>query len=397
MLSALKVLLVEDHAFQRRLGLRLLESAGVQHALEAADGEAALAILQAEETPVDVVLIDLDLPGMDGVQLIRAIADGRCARAVALVSASDAAVQHTVAMMSRAAGLRMLGCVEKPLTAERLQHVLETYLQGEPAPSADLEDDLCPEALARALAAGEIHPYFQPQVELRSGRVLGVEALARWHRSDGSVISAGRFIHLLEQGQQTAALAELTLRASAQAWRGWVEAGLRLKVSINLSAADLHDASIADRYEAIARDEGIPTDCIVLELTESSVIADTVRGLGTLARLRLKGFGLSIDDFGTGYSSFSQLAQLPFTELKLDRSFVSEVDRMPKNRAMLSAALDLARRLHLEVVAEGVERVEEWQVLAELGCDAAQGWLIAPAVSANELPSIVQRWHSSKV
>jgi len=247
------------------------------------------------------------------------------------------------------------------------------------------------------LAAGEIHPYFQPQVELRSGRVLGVEALARWHRNDGRVISAGRFIHLLEQGQQTAALAELTLRASAQAWRSWADAGLRLKVSINLSAADLHDASIADRYEAIAREEGMPTDCVVLELTESSVIADTVRGLGTLARLRLKGFGLSIDDFGTGYSSFSQLAQLPFTELKLDRSFVSEVDRMPKNRAMLSAALDLARRLHLEVVAEGVERVEEWQVLAELGCDTAQGWLIAPAVSANELPSIVQRWHSSKV
>jgi EAL domain-containing protein (putative c-di-GMP-specific phosphodiesterase class I) len=140
----------------------------------------------------------------------------------------------------------------------------------------------------------------------------------------------------------------------------------------------------------------MPPEQLVFEVTESSVMADTAKGLGILARLRLKGFGLSIDDFGTGYSSLSQLAQIPFTELKIDRSFVAGAHLQPKNRAMIAATLDLARRLRLSVVGEGVETAEEWELLASMGCDVAQGWLIAKAVPGDDIPEAIHRWRNAR-
>jgi EAL domain-containing protein (putative c-di-GMP-specific phosphodiesterase class I) len=130
----------------------------------------------------------------------------------------------------------------------------------------------------------------------------------------------------------------------------------------------------------------------VLEITESLLMADAARGLGVLARLRLKGFGLSIDDFGTGYSSLAQLSQVPFTELKIDQGFVFGAHSQPRKRAVVEASLDLARKLQLETVAEGVETVEDWQMLAELGCGIAQGYLVGAPVAAEDLADSVRRW-----
>src|SRR5690606_2970944 len=156
--------------------------------------------------------------------------------------------------------------------------------------------------------------------------------------------------------------------------------GRPLKVSVNVSGHNLTGPEVADRYEDILREHGLNPERIVLEITESSVMSDTARGLGMLARLRLKGFGLSVDDFGTGYSSLSQLSQIPFTELTIDRGFVAGSPSQPRKRAMIETSLDLARKLELAVVAEGVETIDEWQLLAQLGCDYAQGYLISPPV-----------------
>jgi len=135
---------------------------------------------------------------------------------------------------------------------------------------------------------------------------------------------------------------------------------------------------------------------MILEITESSVMSDTARGLGMLARLRLKGFGLSVDDFGTGYSSLSQLSQIPFTELKIDQGFVGGSPTQARKRAVIETSLDLARKLDLKVVAEGVETMAEWQLLAQLGCDFAQGYLISPAVAGDKLLDAIQQWRSTR-
>ena len=391
-LSALQVMVVEDNGFQRRMALRLLADLGIEAVQEAADGIAALELLQRLPHPPDVVLVDLDMPGMDGIEFIGHIAHLRLARGVALVSALDPALLNTVQTMARAYGLHVLGSVEKPLTVDKLQGVLASYkvrLQDEdddePA-EASLED------MRAALLHGELLPWFQPQVEFGNGKVVSVEALARWRRSDGHIVRPLQFVPLLEREGLAPRLTDLMLEQACQWKRRWEEQGLRLHVSVNVSASTLADPAAADHYQQIVQDHDVDPREVVLEVTESSLMADAARGLGVLARLRLKGFGLSIDDFGTGYSSLSQLSQIPFTELKIDQGFVSGAHTDPRKRAVIEASLELARKLQLEVVAEGVETVEDWQMLAGLGCGMAQGYLIAKPAPGEELAAVVARW-----
>lgn len=394
-LADLRVLLVEDHGFQRRLGLRLLGDLGLTHLHEAADGFQALDLLRSLPEVPDVVLVDLDMPGMDGVEFIGIVAQDRLAHSIAVVSAMEPALLHTVQVMAKASGLRVLGCIEKPLTPGKLTTVLSLYESG-PGPTAmpsDVEVSL--EEVRDALAHGDITAHFQPQAEFGNGKIVGVEALARWRLADGRMVPPAVFVPLMEAGGLVDELTSLML-VQACAWsKRWQARDLDLRVSVNVSAQNLTGPEVADRYEAVLREHGVNPEHIVLEITESSVMSDTARGLGMLARLRLKGFGLSVDDFGTGYSSLSQLSQIPFTELKIDRGFVSGAPTQPRKRAMIETSLDLARKLDLCVVAEGVETDDEWQLLAQLGCDCAQGYLISAPVPGEELPDAIQRWRQT--
>ena len=391
-LSTLRVLVVEDHGFQRRVALRLLADCGIEGALEAVDGESALAVLEQQPQPPDVVLVDLDMPGMDGIEFIGHVAQRRLARAVALVSALDPALLNAVQTMARAYGLYVLGSVEKPLTGDKLQAVLAKYEERQAEAGEDEAVDVDADELRAALAAGELVPWFQPQVEFGNGKVIGVEALLRWLRPDGRVVMPRHFIPLVEREGMADAVTESVLVQSCEWKRRWGQAGLHLRLSVNVSPVTLHDPAAADRYQRIVQEHGVDPADVVLEITESLVLADAARGLGVLARLRMKGFGLSIDDFGTGYSSLAQLSQVPFTELKVDRGFVTDVHAQPRKRAVVEASLDLARKLGLETVAEGVETTEDWQTLAELGCEAAQGYLVSPAVPGEDLVATIGRW-----
>ena len=390
--SELQVMVVEDHGFQRRIALRLLGELGIERALEGADGLDALDVLRRQAVPPDVVLVDLDMPGMDGIECIGQIAQERLARAVVVVSALDPALLHTVQMMARAYGLRVLGSVEKPLTRDKLEDVLAQFGDHAGEQHDESEADFTVPDLLEALESGAIVPWFQPQVEFGNGKVVGVEALARWERPDGSVVRPVLFVPLLEHEDRASALTERMLDEGCRWLQRWRSDGMRLKLSVNVSPLALADPQAADRYQAIVESHGVKPDDVMLEVIESSVMTDAARGLGVLARLRLKGFGLSIDDFGTGYSSLAQLAQVPFTELKIDKEFVFSAHSQPRKRAMVEASLDLARKLRLTTVAEGVETVEDWQLLAELGCKIAQGWLIGRPVPGSELPAAIARW-----
>ena len=388
----LKVMVVEDHGFQRRIAVRLLGDLGVQQVLEGADGLHALEVLRQQPAPPDVVLVDLDMPGMDGIDCISHIAHEHLARSVVVVSALDPALLNTVQTMARAYGLRVLGSVEKPLTRDKLESVLNRFDDT----AGEIPDDALAEFsvqdLADALANGEIVAWFQPQVEFGNGKVIGAEALARWERADGSVVRPHQFVPIMEREGLANTLTDCMLEEACRWKQRWDHGGTRIKMSVNVSAVALADPSAADRYQAIVEGHDIQPEEVILEITESSVMSDAARGLGLLARLRLKGFGLSIDDFGTGYSSLAQLSQIPFTELKIDQGFVFGAHAQPRKRAVVEASLDLARKLGLTTVAEGVESVEDWQMLAELGCDIAQGYLIGRPVPGSELQAVIGRW-----
>lgn len=390
--SSLSVMVVEDHGFQRRMAMRLLGELGLQEVLEAADGQQALDLLQAAGRPPDVVLVDLDLPGMDGIELIGHIAQRRLARSVALASALDAALMNTVQGMARAFGLRVLGAVEKPLTVSKLQDVLELFEAGELDADEEAGGEIEPSVLRAAIERGELVPWFQPQVTFTNGQVVAVEALVRWPRPEGGMARPNQFVGVAEREGLIDAITETILDQSCAWKQRWAQQGMHVKIAVNMSMLNLRRIDAADRFQEIVRRHSVDPREVILELTESSVMDEAAAALHVLARLRLKGFGLSIDDFGTGYSSLSQLSQIPFTELKIDRSFVAGSARNARKRAVIEASLDLARKLNLGVVAEGVEGVDEWQMLAELGCTFAQGYLISRPAPGEQLPELVARW-----
>jgi EAL domain-containing protein (putative c-di-GMP-specific phosphodiesterase class I) len=180
------------------------------------------------------------------------------------------------------------------------------------------------------------------------------------------------------------------LDASIAQCRRWRDGGLDVPVSVNISATSLADTALADRIAALAQRHGVDHKAIVIEVTESAAMTDVARSLDTLARLRIKGFGLSIDDYGTGFSSMQQLGRIPFTEMKIDQAFVMNAADQPNLEAMLDTSLALARRLKLKSVAEGVETGRDWDLLVRLGCDVAQGYFIAKPMPGEALPAWYQ-------
>lgn len=236
-----------------------------------------------------------------------------------------------------------------------------------------------------ALQRREFELHYQPKIDLRSGHVVGVEALVRWRHPERGLMMPMTFVPLLEQ---TALIGPVTLQliddALAQTVR-WRNRGIELGIAVNLSARNLLDRDLPGQVAAMLQRHGLPSSCLTLEITESATMADPVRAAEVLHALRSTGAGISIDDFGTGNASLSYLASLPASEIKVDRSFVAGVCADKRAEAIIRAVVDLARELHMHVVAEGIETRVVMDRLIELGCDVGQGYLISRPVTAAEL------------
>jgi EAL domain-containing protein (putative c-di-GMP-specific phosphodiesterase class I) len=220
---------------------------------------------------------------------------------------------------------------------------------------------------------------------MRTGLLRGVEALVRWPHAQLGMVAPDHFVALAERSGQIHALTLLVAEQAFAQAAHWNARGLNLSVAINLSPLLLDRPSLVPELETLLQRHGLRADQVVLELTESSLAASLGTALALLARLRLKGFGLSLDDFGTGFSSLLQLARVPFTEVKVDRCFVHGAAQRKHLRVMLKCALELAQQLEMQSVAEGVETLEDWRLLQQLGCTTGQGWLIARAMPASDL------------
>jgi EAL domain-containing protein (putative c-di-GMP-specific phosphodiesterase class I)/AmiR/NasT family two-component response regulator len=390
--DAPRVLVVEDSPTQRRHLVDLLHELGFAQVLEAGDGHEALARLQPLAEPAFLVITDIAMPGMDGIELLGHLAEGGLAENLVVTSARDPRLLETVERLAAEhRGLRLLGTLVKPVAREALLPLLDQALQparagarpgargtaGVAAPAADLTE------IQRALDAAEFVPYFQPKLGLRSAQLKGVEALARWRHPTQGLLTPNRFIPQLEgtplMARFTLAIVEQSLRQLSQ----WSRALPSLTLSVNLSADDLADAGFIGRLTALVEAEGIAPASVIWEVTETSLMS--TRSLANLARLSLQGFGLAMDDYGVGYSSMQTLSRCPFTELKIDRSFVHGASQRPNRRAILMSSLDMGRRLGITTVAEGVETEADWRLLRPLGCDVAQGYLVGRPMPAAEL------------
>jgi EAL domain-containing protein (putative c-di-GMP-specific phosphodiesterase class I) len=240
------------------------------------------------------------------------------------------------------------------------------------------------EGFERALINHRLHMVYQPKVRLRDGALTRVEALVRWDDPQFGTVEPSRFVPLAEKHGLIEELTQWGLRTTLRQWLKWREEGIDTYLAFNISALSLEQLDFPDLVERMCRALDVPTDRLVLELTESAT-QPLIKLMDTLTRFRIKGIGLAIDDFGTGYSSLMQLRQLPFTEVKIDRFFVSDAVNSQESRLIIKAIVDLAHGLGLTVTAEGVETREQLQSLGELGCDVAQGYLISKPMEPDSL------------
>ncbi|MBA4742679.1 MAG: EAL domain-containing response regulator [Azoarcus sp.] len=386
-------LVIDDEAFVRKLLTHLLGRLGLTEVVACASGREALDYMGSAPATVDLVFCDLQMPGMDGVEFIRHLVDLRYTGALVLVSGEDQRILHTAGRLARAHRLDVLGEVTKPVTPTQLGEVLARRgTQRAPACVGGRRMYEVAE-LRRALDAGELVNHYQPKVELQTAQFAGVETLVRWNHPNDGLVGPDAFVPLAEEAGLIDELTHAVLIRALHDARGWLDAGPHgLQVAVNVSMENLRALDFPERVMQAALDAGVPLGALILEVTESRLMSDPLAALDILARLRLKRIGLSIDDFGTGHSSLAQLRDIPFSELKLDRSFVHGAPHDAAQRAILDASLDMARQLGITTVAEGVEDIDDWNFLRARGCQLAQGWFIARPMGADTLPDWLAAW-----
>lgn len=385
-ISELSVLVTDDSLTQRQYAKELCKELGVNSLYDAANGADALDVLG--ENKVDVVLIDLEMPIMDGVELIRSIAQKQLKSSVIILSAKDPILIASVGTMAEADGLHVIGTFQKPLLPDALECSLLRFIQdtkaaAEPKKSSDIE--ITAVELSQALANHELTLAFQPKLTVHGLLLRGVEALARWRHPTKGMVSPALFIELAERHGMIDALTHYLLEEAFKHKRMWQQYGLRFHLAFNLSPLSLADADLVDWLCKMANNYGIAPAEITFEVTENALLGELASAIRTLARLRLKGFHIAIDDYGTGFANAQQLSRVPATELKIDRSLVHNAAVRPQQKTILASTVELAKNLKLTTVAEGVETEEDYRILLELGVDLVQGYYFAKPLFPDDL------------
>ena len=324
-----------------------------------------------------LILLDLMMPEMDGIEVLRLLGERRCKARILLMSGMDKRVLETAERLAQSLGLAVVGHLQKPFPLTELKSVLDS-VAGMEAPKSVEEVPaitVSDEQIRNAVKNGEFLNFYQPQINLKTGDVMGVEALARWRHPERGMTLPENFLARLDALDLMDALcwstAELAMAEAKQFRR---RNGELLRLSINASMRSLHDLEFPDALVTLARKYDFPVEMIAVEITESVLMSELSRTLDVLTRLRMKNFQLSIDDFGSGYAMMRQLQNVPATELKIDKSIVENMHLNDSDRVMVGKIIEMGHELKLSVLAEGVMTQEQFQLLRGKGCDGAQGY-----------------------
>ncbi|OZY57936.1 diguanylate phosphodiesterase [Pseudomonas lundensis] len=384
-----RVLVVEDHPFQHEYLLNVFSEVGGFQVDTVWDGDEALESLTRRD--YDLLLTDLLMPVMDGVQLIQKIAALKKRPALALMSASSRRMLISAGLAAKNLGMSVVGLISKPVELNAVMRLKERMAifrgNGEVDPALAIEVD--PQSIVRAMDSDQIQAWFQPKKSLHDGNILSAEALVRWVHPQAGLLLPKDFLSLLIKEGLEEPLLWLMLKKTLQAQREWRRQGWDIPVSINLPTHLLDDHDLADRLRDYVIADGGEPRSIVFELMESSITEELSNYYAGACRLRMMGFGLAQDDFGKGFSSYFNLVSTPFSELKIDRSLVHGCVENENLASALRSLVELSQKLGLTVVAEGVETQAELAFLRRIGCDQAQGFLICGAVSCADFGTLL--------
>jgi EAL domain-containing protein (putative c-di-GMP-specific phosphodiesterase class I)/CheY-like chemotaxis protein len=334
-----------------------------------------------------LILLDLHLPDSDGVELLRLLVARGCKAPILLMSGVDERVLTAAYELGMTHGLSMYGMLSKPVSFADLQTKLAAAQKEERVLDAT--------ELKRGLAAGEIVPYYQPKASLtaRGWIIDGVEALARWQHPRLGIVMPDEFVPLAERSGVIGDLTNSVLAEALRQMKQWNDEGMRLACAVNLPPTLVTDLSFPDRVAALLAEHALDGSQLGLEITETATMQNPTTTMDILTRLRVKRISLALDDFGTGYSSLTQLYQMPFNEMKIDKSLVTNVPHSREANTMVGSLIELGHNLGLTICAEGVENRAALDMLAIMGCDRCQGFFISRAVPARDIPSLVNHWN----
>ncbi|HMV13003.1 MAG TPA: EAL domain-containing response regulator [Nitrosomonas sp.] len=390
--STIKILILDDEPFMLKLLARMLANQGFVHVVCCNNGNDALAQLNVESTRPDLILLDLNMPEMDGIEFIRYLVERQFTGSLILVSGEDERMLKTTERLVQAHKIAVLGYLQKPVKPDALLAMLAQWSPPSKAAPTKPRKTYSADDIRLAIVRGELVNYYQPKVSVATGTVIGVETLVRWQHATDGLVFPNQFITVAESSGLINELTRLVLLNAFNQAKRWQQSGMDLRVAVNVSMDNLASLDFQDLVVDLATQVGIPPNKIVLEVTESQLMRDIRVSLEILTRLRLKRFHLSIDDFGTGHSSLAQLRDIPFDELKIDQGFVHQAWRDDTLRVIYDASLALAKQLNMESVAEGVEDRQDWDFLRQTGCDLAQGNFISKPLLASEFGDWITYW-----
>lgn len=344
---------------------------------------------------INIIVLDLFMPGIDGIELLRFLHENKSRASIVFMSGKDSHVLQSAQKLALQQGLTVLGILQKPFRAEELEEILAKYVHRSDAQN-DVKNELpSVDKLRQALKNEYIYVVYQPQINLASRKVSGVEALLRWKHPVKGDIPASYFIPLAEENDLISDVTTYTSRAAIRQLGLWKSNGLDLQMSINFSPGILDDLDLPKKLADYTTKMGADISKIMIEVTETAIMSDVTRYMDVLARLRMKGFRLAIDDFGTGHSSLQQLVRAPFSELKIDQVFVRKLDQDQECRTIVEVSILLAHKLGMHVVAEGIENENIWNILCDLGCDEGQGYWMGKPMPAEEIENWVINWSAA--
>lgn len=392
------VAVVDDDPFQLKMLSHLLTTLAMprENIKIYLSGVEMLASLNDQTNAQLLIMLDLNMPEMDGVEVVRRLSEQGFPGSLVLVSGEDKRVLETVSRLAEARDLHVLGHLDKPVQREQLAAMLlrwgDAYVTGKQHNKRTYSR----EDLERAILQRELFNMYQPKVDLATGALVGLETLVRWQHPVDGLVFPDAFIAVAEQNDLIDELTRLVLSQALDQAKAWQREGLPLRLAVNVSMDNLDKLDFADYVLGELNRTGYPAQDLILEVTESRVMKDPLSPLDILTRLRLKHISLSIDDFGTGHSSLAQLRDMPFDELKVDRGFVHGAAKNPTLRGIFEGSMAMARQLQMKVVAEGVEDLEDWHFLQQHGCDLAQGYFISRPLRPADLIPWRSEWEARR-
>ncbi len=351
----------------------------------------------------DIIILDIKMPKMDGVEILRRLATKKCKAKIILISGFDSSVLHSSSMLANELGLHIVAQITKPVHPQQIQDVIRniTAEKNDVLKPIKAKESIVKDALfskidiENAINNNQLILYYQPQIELKTNKLTGLEALVRWSHPEYGIIYPNDFIPLIEKFQLFEELTNKVIRIAIDQEKALKDYGYSIVISINISSCNVTSLTLPETLEELIDNAELEPSMLCFEVTESELMGQLIPSMDTLTRMRIKGFKLSIDDFGTGYSSLLQLYRIPFHELKIDQSFIKNLMTSPESKIIVDTCITLAHNLGMIVVAEGIEDRGTLEELTRMGCDIGQGYHLCKPMDISSILCWIQNKSSA--